>query len=896
MVLTSWAKPGAPLPPCVRSRVSCLLRSQVLHAAGRQLASTADYLAGLGAEEDVDSGAAGYISSLLDFTYQCVAVCARDLSRALEGGAEAVVSGWCLELVTALEDSLVLEHGARTMLLMAPRAGPPDHDHFKTAMVAMELLAKVSKQYSMGDHTWAATAAGTAAGTASITAATTAVYSRLQHLLSGQCLRHAVLAFGVVGLCIADGGPDYGLPGELCGALQLEDPSPDVEAKSVVTALRVLAHGLRSQPPRPHGRGCLAFALRAGASAVQRLRNPPPADPGAGGGGASSTMVSAMAVESLDAAQALLSTLPSAGSGGWLAQGVRWWQLAQEVCLVAQELNPTLLEPLGECLGRQLQEFEREPLAAGLSAMPPEPPPRVTAALRGGVVAFLEQLLRRAARAPEGPEAAVAGALVNRLAEGAWRCLGLLLAYGERSRAAALVATFRKVLWMAVAAEMPLWAVGSRLNRCRAILSGTLMVAAHDALAGGAAALDAAAAGPAVEEGPQGPSPPCQQLMGMVSFAAWQWLPPMATVVRTTLESVMALGLDLSSEVVVKEALTPLLVWLPLLLSATARRSAETAAPDAALAAPDAMAVAGGSDGWIGWLLEEMGVVKLLGYVWDSGWDVVPRDEKMPAFVDNLVTGCRAIEALYCAQQQPATEAAAAGSSAAAPGQQQGPPLPPLSWRWQRVQKAATFLRALGREKRAAEAEALAAWLERRGSAAGGGDGPRGAGAVPPGLSASSGAVGSGAGAEAGSLPGAGAGQAPSEARLARLASLLPPLAEVRGALRTCAHPACPNLEGDSEADQKLLVCRLCRAVGYCGQACQRAHWKESHKKACARIHDAPAVPAAAAGMGGAAGAGGAGAGDAPAAPAPAAGDAPAAPAPAAAAGGTAGAGGATER
>ncbi|KXZ43420.1 hypothetical protein GPECTOR_91g574 [Gonium pectorale] len=43
---------------------------------------------------------------------------------------------------------------------------------------------------------------------------------------------------------------------------------------------------------------------------------------------------------------------------------------------------------------------------------------------------------------------------------------------------------------------------------------------------------------------------------------------------------------------------------------------------------------------------------------------------------------------------------------------------------------------------------------------------------------------------------------------------------------RTCANPACTNLEGDSETDLKLLACRLCRAVGYCGQECQRAHWR----------------------------------------------------------------------
>ncbi|KXZ47676.1 hypothetical protein GPECTOR_33g558 [Gonium pectorale] len=51
--------------------------------------------------------------------------------------------------------------------------------------------------------------------------------------------------------------------------------------------------------------------------------------------------------------------------------------------------------------------------------------------------------------------------------------------------------------------------------------------------------------------------------------------------------------------------------------------------------------------------------------------------------------------------------------------------------------------------------------------------------------------------------------------------------------LRTCANPECVNLEGDSEADLKLLACGRCGAVGYCCRGCQTAHWKSGHKEAC---------------------------------------------------------------
>lgn len=47
-----------------------------------------------------------------------------------------------------------------------------------------------------------------------------------------------------------------------------------------------------------------------------------------------------------------------------------------------------------------------------------------------------------------------------------------------------------------------------------------------------------------------------------------------------------------------------------------------------------------------------------------------------------------------------------------------------------------------------------------------------------------------------------------------------------------CAHPACPNFEGPSEAALPLKLCGGCRVVAYCSTACSRQDWRR-HRPAC---------------------------------------------------------------
>lgn len=39
------------------------------------------------------------------------------------------------------------------------------------------------------------------------------------------------------------------------------------------------------------------------------------------------------------------------------------------------------------------------------------------------------------------------------------------------------------------------------------------------------------------------------------------------------------------------------------------------------------------------------------------------------------------------------------------------------------------------------------------------------------------------------------------------------------------------------------LLCSVCQAVRYCGPACQKIHWKSTHKSACAKLSSLPARP-----------------------------------------------------
>ncbi|KAG2498144.1 hypothetical protein HYH03_003902 [Edaphochlamys debaryana] len=64
---------------------------------------------------------------------------------------------------------------------------------------------------------------------------------------------------------------------------------------------------------------------------------------------------------------------------------------------------------------------------------------------------------------------------------------------------------------------------------------------------------------------------------------------------------------------------------------------------------------------------------------------------------------------------------------------------------------------------------------------------------------------------------------------------LAPPLAAplVLTKLRACGNPGCLNFSERCEAELRLKQCGGCKAVRYCGEGCQSAHWRSGHKAEC---------------------------------------------------------------
>ncbi|KAG2498115.1 hypothetical protein HYH03_003873 [Edaphochlamys debaryana] len=61
----------------------------------------------------------------------------------------------------------------------------------------------------------------------------------------------------------------------------------------------------------------------------------------------------------------------------------------------------------------------------------------------------------------------------------------------------------------------------------------------------------------------------------------------------------------------------------------------------------------------------------------------------------------------------------------------------------------------------------------------------------------------------------------------------VPPAALTLARLRVCGNPGCCEFGGASEGALPLKQCGGCKAVRYCGEGCQSAHWRSGHKADC---------------------------------------------------------------
>ncbi|KXZ45140.1 hypothetical protein GPECTOR_58g589 [Gonium pectorale] len=495
---------------------------------------------------------------------------------------------------------------------------------------------------------------------------------------------------------------------------------------------------------------------------------------------------------------------------------------------------------------------------AELLTLQPQRPPVPAAALDGGLLPCLERLLRRAGRDLHGPKAAI----VQQLHKGAcakaglWSYLGPLLAYGELHQAAALVATLRKLLRTVDPQVLSAESGGSEAStqQCFVDMAWAILDAAHSS---------ECTPYPAAAAADDGPSPPSQQLLRLLSFAACQLLPELSRMASRLLMPAAASGpFD-------PDLLTVVLKWIPVL----ARRcgyapcSPSASSPDelgghagsGMLGDPSRGEAAGRDEGgWRSLLLEEVGAVPLL----DAALRLVPRlgerlaERRRLHLLRYLVAVCSVIATLITgavpvaaegyggpSSEQPAGRPGGAPPTASAADAEQGarsstargcaggvssqpvvagesgtpapnvPNVPtgaptsssPLPWRPELLREAAAQLRPSEFHYFASRAEGLAKLLEL------------GSMAVPTAWE-----------------------RRASERRPWPLADALPTPAGARRLLPgRCANPSCANLEGDSEAGLALKACSGCGAVGYCCRPCQTAHWRAGHKDACGRRKDA---------------------------------------------------------
>ncbi|KXZ44607.1 hypothetical protein GPECTOR_64g101 [Gonium pectorale] len=739
------------------------------------------------------------------------------------------------ELVAALEDSWALEHAARAMFLRTC-----DAVLLRVLVPTTAVTATIAYSSLCDLHAhWSGPRAG---------ANGEALAARLRAVASGRCVQHAARCFGLATLCGVDGGSAYGLPGELLAVLPSGQGATHVWATAgnsfgaATGPLMTMVRMLQLADPAPPGRrGALALALRVGWLAVaQTAGQAGDGGGGSGGGGASPPAaeeavgprrsvpqrdVFPLAAEALNAAWCYLSlpmAVEPAASGAAVVEAAGWWRLLAAVmdravpCSAADDgrLSPAWL---GACLAKAWRFLPD----CDVLCLPAEPPPTLSAALDGGLLRCLELLMRRAGREPQGPEAAVLQELLgrDRRLQSVWSYLAPLLAYGEPRQAAALVATLRKLLRMADS-RAPGAEVLAPTPNCDADIFPAMVADFLTTVE----EQEAAHAAPAHEP----PSPASQQLLRLLSCAACEWLPELSQSLSQTLSSGGAAS---------PGRLSALLPWLLLLAGRCGVR--RWAAADVGLPRSDAYGEAGGGgeaagySGWRALLLEEVGAVPLLGASLRAMPRLaeLPRESRLP-LLRSIVAACCAVAAVARGRHWPpaaaaagrleqqelgdaaaavlrqgvlegsAVRAPAAASAAAAPSGIAAagtPATPPLPWQPGLLREAATCLRSCGDQDMAAQAEALAAYLEL------GGDGAcEPTRQVPP-------------------PPGP-------------LVSALPPPNEARRLLPgRCANPSCANLEGDSEADLTLKACAGCGAVGYCCRLCQTAHWRAGHKRACVR-------------------------------------------------------------
>ncbi|PNH02215.1 hypothetical protein TSOC_011830 [Tetrabaena socialis] len=753
------------------------------------------------------------------------------------------------DALAAVASSSVLEHAARALL----RAPDRNKAAFSLAYLMMYINWGLS-DFSVLDS--APHSGDNAPGCIDCSYACS-----VRTILSGPCLQYAMAAHVVAQLAAADGGSVYGLaqaellPPRFVGppADGGSGPAPRgwrpprrrlLEEGGLLAAMRLWGGGLLQRVPVPlvaiSRRAVHVLSLRmlrlttrsAAEHAAMRLQAQQQQQPrGAAGSAAASRARDGAA--SAGAAGGEAAAVPAAPP---LAALVR-----EEQCfrVVVEALRCAALSarPRPVLYGTRPEEPYGNPArqAEGLAdfwgaAMPALHmllecdvaldiwafPARVLGPLRLDVPAWPAHA--------EGP-----GALGGGSSGGRWPLLGRLLAYGEPRQAAALLATGGKLIRLLLHAEEDGGALGSPLSRMRTVAALPLpgMLGALGSCAGGLRA--------AGEQQAPGLRSPSHQRLHLLGRAARQWLPAAAQLAVALLrapggggggggeggggEGSCGDGEDSNGggggtreqrAAAQLGAVCPIAQWVPALVQAHLL----------------SRGFDGGAASWRQLLLEDMGVVELLGAALGAVLRCICSDAapshrgSNDRHHDEVCSDyCDSEDAPSLAQTAeaalPVLAAALACMAATFPSEvaaavRRGSLTPP---------NGPQTLRA---QQQLSRAGLAAVWSIGESLA---GQGPR---AADPTYDWREGTLVTGGGGEGG---------ASSSSSGALGAALLAAEAQPAGwpALRACCNPGCVELAGPSEAELPLRVCGGCGVARYCSGQCQKAHWAQGHRRTCTR-------------------------------------------------------------
>ncbi|PNH10027.1 hypothetical protein TSOC_003274 [Tetrabaena socialis] len=639
-------------------------------------------------------------------------------------------AGWLLQVARAQQDSSVLEHVSRLLLLcedaVAGVAPPPDL--WDMSFSFLSAYHSVTVMCHDDDD----------ALTDSAAAEAEAVRATLLEVLRGPCARHAALVHGVAMLCRVDGGPSYGLPARLLsaalprtctdsavpGGLVICDNSPGAllavcqegmpptrlgRRIAVLLLLRLGRLAVASAAARAQGacdaRATWQLPLPPSLQPQQQHRRTGEGDAEAGASGAlgqllppkppllllSTEHVDVVALAAIGTAWSQLQEALALQPDGWAAEAeAELWRLVDAAMREGMGANNEQLRWLGWRLSCGL-----DAVLAKDEPLPPAPPPLFAVALAGGVLPCVERILRRAGEAPFGPEAS--------FAEGrSGPFLVALLAYGEPRQAAALVATLGKLLRgfssLCPAPAVVPTGMPDLVVKC---VRGVLLPVLYDD--------ENVLSSRWVGTGQQH-----QQLAHMTSYAVCEWLPPLSRPARQWIAADVALGLGGTWR---SQGLGPLVCWLPLLAcrALIGGSGAFGAVDEAAAGATGATVAAAGA--WRRFILEEVAAVPLL----TEALCLCERDDAAcsNAFNHLLALGCCGVaaacpEEVLGAGREGAAGAAHAPCADALPCSAQGrsePARGPAQWRPELLRVLARILRAGGEGICLEALEALSAHL-----------------------------------------------------------------------------------------------------------------------------------------------------------------------------------------